>query len=181
MTSKKKYTIAWVLIIAAICWMGCFSHWTEKERREFNEKCTATDSTDNITFQMVGFSYEEIEPLLIRHLRNGSQADSFYVHFSRYRYDSVRSTYSEATDTRFCVNDTYQFVVKNAPPFVLADMKMVMWAQYTMGGEGYGCVMGDYTINGVRYQDANPSFIKPGFRYPWEKADSAEVGKKNKK
>ena len=46
---------------------------------------------------------------------------------------------------------------------------MMIWPQFTMLSEGYGCVMGDYTINGHRFEhNANPDFVKEGFRFSWE-------------
>jgi len=68
------------------------------------------------------------------------------------------------------IKDSFQFVVKRYKPFVLSDMKMIMWAQYSMYSEGYGCVMGDYKINGVQFKhNSSPDFVKEGFKFPWEK------------
>jgi hypothetical protein len=44
-------------------------------------------------------------------------------------------------------------------------MKMIMWPQFTMYDENYGCEMGDYKINGVKFEhNTNPDFIKKGFK-----------------
>ena len=63
---------------------------------------------------------------------------------------------------------SYQFLIKEHEPFVLSDMKIIMKAQFTMYSEGYGCTLGEYKINGIIKDGANPDFRKKGFKFPWE-------------
>jgi hypothetical protein len=40
-------------------------------------------------------------------------------------------------------------------------MKMITWSQWTMSSEGYGCVMGDFSIDGIKHKhEGNPVFVK---------------------
>ncbi len=64
-----------------------------------------------------------------------------------------------------CWRHTYYFIIPGQKLFVLSDMKMIMWAQFTMFSEGYGCVIGAYKIDAVSFgHNANPDFVKRGFK-----------------
>ena len=146
------------------------THWTEKQKNEFSENCSNTETINDLSFSFTGFSYNEIENVKVNQIHGGKIIDSFYVQPNKNTFDSIRTRYWASSTKLFYIKDTYQFIIKGNPPFILSDMKMIMWSQFTMFSEGYGCVMGDYKINGVRFSyDANPDFIKNGFKFPWDK------------
>jgi len=113
---------------------------------------------------LTGFKYEEVKNIAVHRIHNSSVVDSFYVHADKNSFDSLRTRYTASIDKPIYIKDTYQFIIPGQKPFVLSDMKMIMWAQFTMFSEGYGCVMGDYKIDGERFEhNANPDFTKRGF------------------
>lgn len=68
---------------------------------------------------------------------------------------------SATIERKMNIKYTYQFIIPGQKPYTLSNMKMIMWAQFTMTSEGYGCVLGDYNIDGKRFtHQRNPTFIK---------------------
>ena len=142
---------------------SCDTHhrWTEKEKNDFAEKCSKTDTCYGLTFAFSGYEFSEIENVLVRQMHNKKVIDSFSVFPDKVRIDKMRNRYFVSTDRKLYLRDTFQFIVKGLDTFNLTDMKMIMWSQYTMYAENYGCVMGDYKIDGVRFEHStNPNFIK---------------------
>jgi hypothetical protein len=160
-----------VIILSVLALISsCTTRWTEKQKRAFAENCSKTDTIDGLTFSLTGFTYDEIKNVMIKQIHNGQVVDSFYIQANKNIYDSLRTRYIASIDKPLYIKDTFQFEIHGQAPYILSDMKMIMWAQFTMFSEGYGCIMGDYKINGVRFEhSANPDFIKKGFKYPWEK------------
>ena len=161
-----KFKLTILFVVTAL--LSCKTHtrWTEKQKKEFAEKCSKTDTADGLNFYITGFSYDEIENILVRQIHNGQIADSFFVRPNKNSFDKIRTTCSAYIDKPFYIRDTLQFIIPGQDTFFLSEMKMIMWSQFTMYEENYGCVMGDYKINGVRFEhDANPVFIKKGFKY----------------
>jgi hypothetical protein len=61
----------------------------------------------------------------------------------------------------FNINHNYQFFISNQNTITLANMKMIMRPKFSSFTEGYRCEMGDFTIDGVRYQkEDHPRFTK---------------------
>jgi hypothetical protein len=163
---KKTVIILSILVLTA----SCIRRWTEEQRKEFAEEYSRTDTIDGLTFFLTGFEYDEIKNIMIKQIHNGQIVDSFYVHPNKNIYDSLRTRYLASINKPLYIKDSFQFVVQGHDPFILSDMKMIMWAQFTMVAEGWGCVMGDYKIDGVRFEhDTAPDFRKKGFKYSWEK------------
>ncbi|MBN1534106.1 MAG: hypothetical protein JXA20_15655 [Spirochaetes bacterium] len=71
-----------------------------------------------------------------------------------------------ATITRALqLKNSYEFIVPGRSPYRLESMKTVMWPQYTMRSEGWGCVMGDCILDGKRYEkDQSPTIVKRGVK-----------------
>ena len=144
---------------------SCSTRWTDKQKKEFAQKCSQTDTADNLVFMLTGFKYEEVENIAVHRIHNGFVIDSFYVHADKNSFDSLRSRYTASIDKPIYTKDTYQFIIPGQKPFVLSNMKMIMWAEFTMFSEGYGCVMGDYKIDSIHFEhDVNPDFVKRGFK-----------------
>jgi len=142
---------------------GCFSHWSEEDREEFEAECTNTKTFSNEVFSFRGFDDAEFYSISVIEYNGTTPIDTFSISVSPARddFDRKHKRRTGSTDREMNVDYTYHFLIPGQKPYVLSDMKMIIWAQYTMFSEGYGCVMGNYTIDGVRFeQDANPEFVK---------------------
>jgi hypothetical protein len=145
---------------------SCSIHWTEKQKQEFAQKCSQSDTADHFVFMVTGFNYTEVGNIAVHRIHDGQVIDSFYVHADRNSFDSIRTRYSVTVDKPIYIKDSYYFIMPGQKPFVLSDMKMIMQAQFPKFSNGYGCVMGDYKIDGARFQkNANPDFVKRGFKF----------------
>ncbi|AWH86681.1 hypothetical protein HYN59_16910 [Flavobacterium album] len=110
-----------------------------------------------------GFDNSEFDSIVVQEYNNAVLLDSFKMHVrpAENPLDVENKMRSGSTDRFFNVNYQYHFLIPGQKPFILANMKMVMWSQFTMFSEGYGCVMGDYTIDGIHFEhDGNPTFKK---------------------
>ena len=164
MNAAQKLISTSSVFITLIILSGCPSgNWSEEQRKEFESNCSQVDTVANIVVMFSGFGNEEFDSLLVREYHDTILLDSFmiYVWPAQSPQDKQSKLRSATIAHPMCTRNRYHFVVPNMLLYVLADMKMIMWAQYTMGGEDWGCVMGDYTINGVRFKDnANPTFVR---------------------
>ncbi|MEN9639012.1 MAG: hypothetical protein RLZZ262_880 [Bacteroidota bacterium] len=153
-----------VFIFLAMFLSSCFdTSWTPEEREAFRAKCSQTYETENEIFYFRGFGDDEFDSVWVKAYRESLLLDSFQLHVppSINQYDRERKIRSTAINRVLDIRNDYHILIPGQKPYVLANMKMIMWAQYTMSGEGWGCVMGDYTIDGVRYEhDAMPTFQK---------------------
>lgn len=143
---------------------SCFNtSWTEEQSKEFETKCSQTDTFNNVVFQFRGFDNSEFDSIWVKEYKDSTLVDSFrvFVWPSQNPYDKERKERSATIERTMNIKNKYHFLLPGQKPYELANMKMIMWAQYTMTSEGWGCVMGDYTIDGVRFEhNANPTFIK---------------------
>lgn len=142
---------------------GCFSHWSDEDRAEFEAECTNTKTFSNEVFSFRGFDDTEFYSIPIVEYKGTTPIDTFSMPVSPARddFDREHKRRTGSTDREMNVDYSYHFLIPGQAPYVLSDMKMIVWSQYTMFSEGYGCVMGDYTIDGVRFEhDGNPEFVK---------------------
>ncbi len=154
--SGKIYGLAAVILLITT---ACNHKWTEQERKNFETKCAKTDSVHDMVVNFKGFENSDFDSVVVRELDGTVLADSFKLFVSpSYEAGGTRSAHIERP---LCLKQGYQFVVRGQKPYELANMKIVMWAQYTMSSEGWGCVMGDYSIDGKHFEhDANQTFEK---------------------
>lgn len=156
-----KYCNIFFCLATLLTLQSCFHHWTEKEKEEFKLKCSQTDTLTSLSFSMTGYNFDEIDTILVRELNDGKIIDTFSIFINQASFDRTRNRYSGNIERPMPLKHTYQFVVDGRPVHEIKNMKMMMWAQWTMNSEGYGCVMGDYIIDTTRYEhNANPDFIK---------------------
>ncbi len=159
----KKSIFGKILGFAAVILLvttACNHKWTEQERKDFETKCAKTDSVRDLVVNFKGFVNSDFDSVAVYELNGTALADSFKLYVSL--SDEVGGAYRSAHIERpLCLKHRYQFVIPGQKPYELSDMKMIMWAQYTMSAEGWGCVMGDYIIDGKHFEhDANPTFQK---------------------
>jgi len=151
------------LALVAVLMMSCFNHWTAQQRVEFELQCTQTDTFHHLSLQFVGFDDNEFDSIRVEEYRDTVFIDSFNIFVSQANrpFEKESRVRSATIDRTMNVHHNYIFSIPSQEPYVLANMKMVMWAQYTMFSEGWGCLMGDYTLDGVRFeQHPIPTFIK---------------------
>jgi hypothetical protein len=163
--SKVKVLSAILFSIVILFIESCSRRWTVKEKQEFAQKCSLTDSVQNLALELTGFKQNEIENIIVREMHNGKIIDSFFIHPDKNRFDSLRTRSVAWIEHTIYIKDSYQIVISENQSFILSDMKIVMWPEYTMFSEGYGCEMGDYKIDGIRFEhNANPDFVKKGWK-----------------
>lgn len=152
------------ILITLFSLTSCFNtSWTPEQRKEFETKCNQTDTVHNLVCLFYGFHNNEFDSILIREYQDTTLLDSFkvFVWPAQSPSDIKRKERSATIRQGLNIKNNYHFIIPGQKPYVLANMKMIMWAQYTMAGEGWGCEMGDYTIDGVRFEhNSNPTFEK---------------------
>ena len=170
MKNKVKNIIFLLLIIFLT---GCLnsSKWTEEERKAFKSKCSSQIyfNTDPICF--TGFEFEEIDTVIVIEKDSVTTLDTLYIYPKQQRdkHDEQYHKYWGASDVQFNVNHTYEFYLGSNKPYVLDNMEVIMWVQYTMAGEGWGCKMGNFTIDNEKFEhEGNIYFTKRGFKYGWK-------------
>ncbi|MFV0539871.1 MAG: hypothetical protein ACK5MZ_01355 [Aestuariibaculum sp.] len=162
-----KEKINWVIFsfLSLLMFQSCFQKWSESELKEFEINCSKTDTVDGISISFTGFDYSEIAACEILRIHNGNVVDTLFAEIYIRSYDSIRNRYHASINKTLFIKDSYR-VELPSHKFVLSDMKMVMWPQFTMFSEGYGCEMGDYKIDGKRFEhSANPDFIKKDYEF----------------
>jgi hypothetical protein len=136
--------------------------WTDEQRAEFKTKCNQRETFKIAPFCFKGFESDEFDSVLVKEYKDTSLISSFkaFVFPSQGPDEKKRKERWGHIERTMNIHYTYQFIVPGHKPFVLANMKMVTGPAYTQGCENYMCEMADYTIDGVRFEDANPKFIK---------------------
>ncbi|WMJ72962.1 hypothetical protein RCC89_07285 [Cytophagaceae bacterium ABcell3] len=137
--------------------------WTNKQRRAFKEECAQKEKFNDVVFLFMGFDNSEFDTIWVKEYSDTSLLDTFsvFVSPSQSHYGKERKVRSASIERPMNVNYTYHFMLPGQEPYELSNMKMVMWSQFSMMSEGWGCVMGEYTIDGEKFeQSANPTFIK---------------------
>ncbi len=140
-----------------------YDHWTEEEMKNLKKKCSETDSFNDMIVLFHGFENSEFDSVLIKEYKDTLLLGSFRVFvWPAESPDDKRDKDRSATiDRTMNINYRYEFVVPGQRPYELKDMKMVIWSQETENSDGYGCVMGDFTLDDVVFEQiGNPSIIK---------------------
>jgi hypothetical protein len=146
-----------LVLSAALASAGCFHHWTEKQKSDFAAECARTTSVEGMVVELTGFEAARVRAVRVEDVRDGRAVGSFEIHADESSFDPLRQRYEASIDRLLDVRDEYRFLIPGEAPYVLSGMKMVVWPQWSMTSEGYGCVMGAYTLDGVRFEhDANP-------------------------
>jgi len=163
MTSLKFFIIASIICLLLIA-TGCSDpvphhQWTEREIKEFECKCSQTDTFNNLIISFTGFGNKEFDSVLVREYQDTLLCDSFkmFVFPATGPWEIKNKKRSGHINRTMNTKYNYQFIVPGHPPYELANMKMIVWSAYP----GYDCVMGDFRMNGIRFQnDANPEIKK---------------------
>ncbi len=124
--SKVKVLSAILFSIAILFIESCSRRWTVKEKQEFAQNVSLTDSVQNLALEFTGFKQNEIENIIVREMRNGKIIDSFYINPDKNQFDSLRTRSVAWIHRPIYIKDTYQIVISEKQSFILSDMKMVM-------------------------------------------------------
>jgi len=142
---------------------GCKNHWSTEQRNALRQKCTGTETFENIVVIFSGFEDREFDAVTIKEYNNTTLLDTFQVKvlLSGSPGDGENKQRMVTINRPLNIKYRYLFIIPGQKPYELANMKMDMHPQYTMGSEGWGCEMRDFTIDGVRFEKTgNPSFVK---------------------
>ena len=169
MFNFKKILILTSLISLTSCWIS--STWSKEKREEFKIECESQIyfETGGICFN--GFKFDEIDTVTVIEKENTFIIDTLFIYpqQKRNKFDEERQRFSGTPEIKFNVNHTYEFFLESDTPYILDNMEMIMWSQYTMAGEGWGCEMGNFTIDNKKFEhEGGISFRKRGFKYDWE-------------
>ena len=138
--------------------------WTDNQRREFETQCSQLDTFKNLVVLFKGYGNNEFDSVQVEEYNNGKLSSTFKIHV-----DQSQGSVNDTTDVRSATikrtlnkHFQYKFILPRQQQFMLTNMKMTVWPQWTIKSEGYGCVMGSYAINGEKFESsANPMLIKP--------------------
>ena len=148
----KKVLIIFLSITLFSCWKS--NEWSEKERNDFKKKCAETKTFKVNPICFTGFEFNEVKSIKIIEKNKSESIDTFHIHAQTFRdkHDSIYKQHWADINKEFNVSNTYEFYIGKDKPYILDNMEMIMWAQYTMGGEGWGCEMGNFTIDDEKFE-----------------------------
>lgn len=159
-----KSVVSLCLLAAIIHTAGCSTRqWTAEQRKDFQTKCSQQETISSLQVNFRGFDDKSFESIEVKEFENAKLVSTFRVPVppSQDQRDRDYKIRRAKIDRTMILRHSYEFIIPGQRPYKLADMKMIMWAQYTMKSEGWGCVMGDYTIDGKRFEhDVTPEFVK---------------------
>lgn len=143
---------------------SCFNrHWSEKQRNEFKQECDQTETFTSMIVLLKGFDNNEFDSVIVNEYKDSILIRSFkiYADSATSPYDVENKNRTATISRTMNINYNYHFIIPGQQPYKLENMKMIMWAQFTMLSEGWGCEMGDYTLDGIRFEhSANPVLRK---------------------
>jgi len=147
------------------------NEWTEKERQDFKIKCSKTIYFKPDPISFTGFEFDEIDSVKVVEKNDSKKVNTFFFHADKENNlnrieDKI---YWAHIENNLNVNHSYEFYLGKDKPYILDNMEMIMWAQYTSNGEGWGCEMGNFTIDNKKFEHiGNINFTKRGFKEKWE-------------
>lgn len=165
MIKSGNYLVLFIsILIFSSCWG--MSRWTKEELAEFTRKCknTSVFEVDPISFS--GFDFQEVETIVITEKFKNQVIDTNTIHVDQVWDGSFREKYWISPSMQMNINHTYEFHIGQGRPYILDSMEMIVWPQFSMFSEGYGCIMGNFKIDSVKFVGmGNINFIKRGFSY----------------
>jgi hypothetical protein len=151
-SKSLRFILLGVFLVLILIVSGCQHNWSEKQKQEFAQKCSETDTIEELNFYLKDFSYHEVENIYIQQIHNGIIVDSFYAHANTSSFDKIRNTYSAGVSRKICIKDIYKIIVPGEKPFILSDMKTVVWPTPDWFHENYECIMANYVIDGKLHE-----------------------------
>ncbi|MTH15596.1 hypothetical protein [Flavobacterium sp. LC2016-01] len=161
-----RYSILFCLLLSLISCNKLYE-WTEKERQDFKTKCSQTIYFIPDPISFTGFEFDEIDSIKVIEKSNLKKISTFFIYLDKENNLNrpEYKTYWTHIEKNLNVNHSYEFYLGKDKPYILNNMEMIMWAQYTMKGEGWGCEMGNFTIDNQKFEHVgNINFTKRGFK-----------------
>ena len=149
---KQNITLTLLLLTTMFLLTNCYfkSPWTAEERQKFENECLSTKTVDNLSIKLKGFDDGDFDSILVKEFKDNIIIDSFKVSISNAATPDEKSNKIRwaSIDRTFNLKYVYKFIIPGQEPYELTNMKMVVTDEYTMQGEGHGCHMDEYTIDG---------------------------------
>lgn len=134
------------------------SVWTKEKEEKFAQKCDELKEVEPGPIGFKGFDYNEIDSIRITEWSADQSIDTTFVYAPEFYPDY--SNYWIHLSRKFNVDHTYEVQVGSSGSYILDRMQTVVWPQYTMFSQNYGCIIGVYHVNGKRYEGGNIIFTK---------------------
>lgn len=154
MVLKRKQKIAFtVLLLITMCLLtNCYfkSPWTTEEKKQFENECLSTTTIDYLGIELKGFADEDFDSILVKEFNDNLVLDSFKVAIRKAGTPDEKSNKIRwaSINRIFNLKYLYKFIIPGQEPYELTNMKMAVTDEYTMQGEGHGCRLDQFTING---------------------------------
>ena len=142
------------------------SPWTNEERQKFEKECLSTTTVDNLSLKFKGFDDVDFDSILVKEFKENIIIDSFKVSIrksgtpddkkNKIRYTSINRVFN--------LTHLYKFIISGQEPYELTNIKMAVTAEFTMQGEGHGCRLNEYVINGKKAEQEQTIIIEKSSR-----------------
>lgn len=169
----KNRTFTRIVIISALLYLflilqGCFYHkWSKKQLQNFIKNCTSRKTVTNLSISFIGYTKKQLKSVKILEYVQNKLVDSFTIDISRtgvrlHPYQKGNpETYSVHIGRPLNLEYKYKIKISDEKPYVLKNMKMVVWPMFSMTSQHYGCEMGNFTLDGKQFkQTAGVNIIK---------------------
>jgi hypothetical protein len=146
-----KTSLLITIIFLASCWNvepQEPKEWTEDERQSFSKECSQKTEFEPGLIILKNFELDEMDSIKIFEIFESSKTDSLILFPKKYINHRPYLEFTVHPQMTFSTQKKYQFQIGNTKPYVLENMKMIMWAQFTQN-ENWTCIMGDYTIDEI--------------------------------
>lgn len=147
-----------ILLFVILTLTGCWesNRWTEEERNAFEKKCNQTREFEVSPICFEGFEYQDSIMIIVKN--NKTILDTLFTRMRMNQNKFVTSNNkiwnTHLPKLTFNINNQYDFYIGKEAPYELNNMEMIMWAQYTEVSEGWGCKMGNYTIDNIKHENS---------------------------
>lgn len=159
---KTLYLLSYCLIVLLLSGCSVHHYWTDEQRDNFEKECAQSDSLYNYGVSFIGFEDKEFDSVVVMEFKDTGLVDSFklFVFPSQNPYEREKKERSSHAIEAMNINNKYHFMVP-AQTFELTNMKKIMHPQYSETSEGWGCVLGSYTVDGIKIEgNRSIEFIK---------------------
>lgn len=115
-------------------------------------ECATADTLTGFTFSVSGFAPGEVDSVRIAEYREQIRVDSFTVAVeSNPAASEPHRVYATVRKT-MDLKHRYRLYLPGQPSHELTGMKRIPWSRYVGSPEGWSCVMGEFTLDGMRHE-----------------------------
>jgi len=162
---NKKLNLTLSVLTSMCLLTSCYfkGNWTAEEKQRFETECLGRTTVEDLSIELKGFDDGDFDSISIQEFKNNIIIDSFKVAIRKSGTpDEKKNKIRFASiDRTFNLKHLYKFIIPGQEPYELTNMKMVVTDQYTMQGEGHGCHMDEYTIDGKHPEEGRTmTFVK---------------------